>query len=194
MYKKILIGGVFGLVLATFVSCGNKDEGRHGAADMNATCYLLQTNALASNPTAGHCYYNYSANPGFQSITTTGYNNNWSLGIGGWDPWRTNYWNGYGSNTTPSCGYSMQMVYSPTKGLGCVNTNQLNMNGQPVYYTFNQTTLTFVQAYIQYYPGGTTSTARVLRVCDDSEPCPSGQHCRSPMGPMPSGAIGICYF
>lgn len=204
MKSKLLIGSLLGLFLATFVSCGTKDESKNGTEDMSVTCYLLQTNALASNPTASSpCNYNYSANPGFQSLNN-GYNNpTWGIGGGLYGGgWGSNW---YGGTSTPTCGSSMQMVYSPTKGLGCVNRSYLHMNGQPVYYTYNPATVTFVQSSTQYagynpynpYGGMTgvpTGAATVLRVCDDSEPCPNNQHCRSPQGPYASGAIGICYY
>ncbi len=179
MNKKLLLGGILGLFLATFVACGNKEE-RKGETEMSANCFLLQTNPYAYTAAYGQCNFNYGVHPGFSNVR------NHSAGVG------------LGSELfIPICS-SGKLVYSPSKGLGCVSNNQvyLGLSGQPVYYMYNPSSNTFVPSSVQglYPPNTGASVPPVLRVCDDSEPCPDGQSCRSPFGPYVSSAIGICYF
>lgn len=200
MKKKTVTTVVCLLGLAVFANCGKKEDNPNkGASDMSATCYLVQTNSLAGQNTQvanpnNPCAYNYSSNSGFQSLGGNGY----SLTSGTYV--------GYTGGSTPSCGTSMTLVYSPSKGLGCVSNTQINLSGQVAVYDFNRTSLTFTlistpNSYYQYnqpnYYNGTGITgSQVLRVCDvGAEPCPNGQYCRSPLGPQaPAGAIGLCYF
>lgn len=198
MKKKFMIFIIACASLAIFANCGNKDDGAQtGHVDMSATCFLMQTNSVTStaNTIGAPCYYNYSANPGFQSVGA-GYNNGGFYSFTG--------------NTAVNCPGNTQRAYSPSKGLACVNSAQLAMNGQPVYYDYNRTTLSFTtvstpalpygygqQGYNPYgnqYGAPAGAVMPVLRVCDPTEPCPDSQHCRSPLGLQPAGALGVCYF
>lgn len=139
--KKVITTAILsGLVLSVFANCGKKDDkaSSNAPADMAATCYFMQTNSATANgsngmyptsPNAANCNYNYSVVGGFTSLY--GASMNTMMGAG------------YFSGSTPTCSGGQTLVYSPSKGLGCVSTNQLNISGQPVVYDLNRTTLTF---------------------------------------------------
>ncbi len=204
----MIMGG--GLVLALFANCGRNDNNPGGPTNMSAMCYYQQTstnnNYSYANQMGTPCNYNYSALSvaGFtQANTTGGFYQTSSM---------------YGACN----GAAQATVYSPTKGLGCVDSTRLMLSGQVVTYALNQATQTFVpssapspyfgnqmnggyspyggQAFggAGYYGGNSFATngmLNVLRVCDGIELCPAGQFCRSPIGPtsMNTG-VGLCYF
>lgn len=197
-------------VLAFFANCGRNDQPT-APAGMAATCYYQQTSSgagtynYAYNQPGGLCNFNYSA------LSAAGFSQA-QVGYGGF-----NQTAGYFGSV---CAGSQAVVYSPSKGLGCVDSTRLNLSGQVVTYTLNQTTQTFVPSsapspYYQYNNGynqmgynqmgynniygGNAFTNNgmltVLRVCDGVELCPSGQSCRSPTGPISyASGIGVCYF
>lgn len=196
--KKIYLTLICGLVVSLFANCGKKDDGNNAPADMSSMCYYARSNASSygtyyPTTTGATCNYNYQA-VGFSQPSTLQY---------------------MASGVAPTCGVStmgtqQQLVYSPTKGLGCVDTSRLYLDGQVVAYGLNQATMTFtvvptppnllVQSayynqgmYGNMYYNNTTNQVVVLRVCDASEQCPSGQACRSPFGPSVPSAVGVCY-
>lgn len=186
--KRVLMGLFAVLVMATFVNCGKKDDGQQASANMGASCYNVQTNSATSG-NRGVCNYNFSAYSGFttfNSSSSTSYTSSW---MGG----------------TTGCSSYQVMAYSPGKGLGCVDSGRLNYNGIAARYQLDTYTNEFVllnQTASTTYPYGTnnynyqqyqySSGATVVRVCDDSEPCPSGLSCRSPLGNTPT--LGVCYY
>lgn len=200
--KKLLmvLGGA--LVLGVFANCGNKDQ-PPAAAGMSAMCYYQQTSNGAATYNyyggyvGGNCNYNYSA------LAGSGFSQA-QVGYGGFAQTA-----GFMGSV---CGMGSQaVVYSPTKGLGCVDATRLNLSGQVATYTLNQQTQTFVPSsapspYYQYQNnnmygyngfGGSSINGMltVLRVCDNVELCPAGQSCRSPVGPGASATgVGVCYF
>lgn len=207
--KKLWMALIGAAVLGVFANCGNKDQ-PSAASGMPATCYYQQTSSGAGNYNyygyqGGNCSYNYAA------LAGSGFSQA-QVGYGG------------GFNQTAGfmgsicMGGSQAVVYSPTKGLGCVDATRLSMSGQVVTYTLNQQTQTFVPSsapspYYQQYQqnnmygynngfgyngayGGSTINGMltVLRVCEAAEPCPAGQSCRSPVGPGAGTGVGLCYF
>jgi hypothetical protein len=164
---------------------------------MNSGCFVTQISQPGvSNRSV--CNYNYAAVSGFSSFDATrGYT--------------------YASASPQTvlaqgCSAYSQPVYSETKGLGCVDSRNLTYSGQPAYYAFDGASGQFVLVssavgYSQYngYNGYSTTgwntgyaysnaamySGNVLRACDSSDPCPSGQICRSPYSDT---TVGVCYF
>lgn len=208
--KKLVMMALGGAaVLAIFANCGRNDNNPGGPTGMSASCYYQQTSANGGAYAYGYmnqpgtpCNYNYSAlsSQGFSQANTAGF-------------YQTSMMYGMCS------GGAQAPVYSPSKGLGCVDATRLNLSGQVATYALSQATMAFVpnsapspyyqtQPYgynngygggMSGYPGtygnGMNGMVTVLRVCDGVELCPSGQYCRSPIGPTASSAgVGICYF
>jgi hypothetical protein len=191
--KKLMMFVLSGLAFGLLTNCG-QNNGPSASTSMSANCYFQQTSGASSTYgyMGGPCNYNYNmlSAQGFSS-SGGGYGSYGAMG---------SMYGGY-------CSSNQMAVYSPTKGLGCVNASSLMMNGQAVMYTLSQATMSFVPSstpmstqfpssygsgYGTPYTTGTGMT--VLRVCDTaSEPCPSGQNCRSPVGGGLNG-VGVCYF
>lgn len=212
-----------GLVLSFFANCGKNDDGpKGGHAEMSANCYRMQqmqqTGAQWNQPqqpyVGGACSYPYAqaANGGFTYANTSGL----TFTSGSFGPTS-------GTNLSMACSGSQSPVYSPSKGLGCVDNTRITMSGQPVIFDLNQYTGNFypvstpnpMLAY-QNQMGGQFNNqwnqqswsgsnfgsngilptgTQVYRVCDSSELCAGGQGCRPAIGPISAGSpIGICYF
>jgi hypothetical protein len=223
--NKIYLSIVGALIVGLFANCGKKDDDHNGASEMASTCYLMQTSAVGTNPAqSGQCNYNYAA-AGFSNATNI--NNGYGQGAGqyGYTAGYSGYGGAYGQPTTPTCstsvnGTQQMLVYSNSKGIGCVDTSRLFMSGQVATYDLNRTTMNFSvvptpatlysnnpYAYQNQYANSgynsgyntgyansaysTLSPTMVLRVCDANETCASGQTCRSPFGPTPQIASPI---
>src|SRR5688500_9962826 len=109
MRKVFVILGA--LTLGVFANCGKKDEGPKVSSDMSAACYYMQRQS-GQNPNQAYgtgCYYNYGAVQGFSPY------------YGAQNPGYSYY--SYGSSGAGGCGMMSgtgSMVYSPSKGAGCV--------------------------------------------------------------------------
>jgi hypothetical protein len=182
----LTIGSLSALTLG---ACGKKDG---APADMNATCYVAQTNNYSSATLAAqgtNCNYNYDATPGFTRYQ--------GAAVGGY----------LSSSSGLGCSGIQSTVYSDSKGLGCVDSTYINMMGVPARYvlqangTFTTVSVATPLPYSQYQNnfGGVGSGsgigATVLRSCDGSEGCPGSQVCRaaSPTSVNAYG-LGICYL
>jgi hypothetical protein len=236
--NKVYLTVLGALIVGLFANCGKKDDSHDGGAEISGACYLMQSSAIAStNPApGGQCSYNYAAAPGFSSASNVNSGYNQMAGQYGYGTtYGAGYGNGYGtsgygSSMTPTCANSMTgtqqiLVYSGSKGVGCVDSTRLFMSGQVATYDINRTTMNFslIPTPTSLYsnnpytnnqygtnpygtspygasPYATSSTVvsptMVLRVCDASELCASGQTCRSPIGPTAQIAspIGVCYY
>jgi hypothetical protein len=189
--KTIYLLALSATVVMLFANCGKKDEPATGKAEMGANCYYVQTNqSTTANRT--YCSYNYASVQGFTNYTSAnGY------------AYASSFW-----GAATGCSAYQTTVYSEGKGLGCVDSNRLNMNGQPAMYNLDSSRGIFILTPATIYPqntiyGGfssgfaynTGSSGNVLRACEGSgDPCPSGLTCRSPFGPYQGSAIGVCYY
>lgn len=200
------------LLCATVVGltrCGKKDDGPKASEQMNPGCAYMQANGMIQGQVSGGaCGYPYQNVQGFGMYRGQGSNQYQSGGFG----------TGI-QNLFAGCLQSQAVVYSPVKGLGCVESARLydgsmtGAPGVPARYVLEPSLNTFIlqgpamhagfnqygqqQQYGQqaYYPQNFQSNgSSVLRVCDQAEPCPTNLSCRSPMGPYSGGAIGICYY
>ena len=169
----------FGSLVAFSLGACSKSTG--ASSDMNTSCYLAQTQGFNTAAGSGSCTYNYQATPGFTNYSSTS--------IGGF----ASFGGGLG------CG-GQTAVYSPSKGLGCLNSGFLGTVGVPAIYavtgggTFQCINCTGVAGYpAQIGAFGGYNTGSVLRACDANEGCPDGQSCRAPSGVSPYG-LGVCYL
>ena len=191
--KTVYLGLFLAAFFGVFANCAKKDDGPKASGDLSAVCFntqMMQGTQQFGGPIQPNttCGYNYQAvGGGF-----TQYN-----AVGGMNMGMTNIASGCQQ------GYQ-EVVYSPTKGLGCVQSQQLTMSGMPARYQLNQMAGVFQLApqtpfmpQQQWYPYNQfgANQQQVLRVCDPSEPCPGGQNCRAPAPGMPAmNGIGICYY
>lgn len=193
--KAIYIGVLSAMVLALSANCAKKDDGPKATATMSSGCFMLQMNTYSSQGRT-ICNFNYSAyaaSAGFSNFDSTR----------GYQYSSTNM----ATMLSQGCQSYSQPVYSETKGLGCVDSRNLNYYGTPAYYTLDTNGQTFVlgarpistNQYGQLgwnmgygYSSATAAySGAVLRVCDSSEPCPSGLVCRSP---YTDTTLGVCYY
>jgi hypothetical protein len=130
MKKLTIMVLVGGMVMTLFANCGRNDNPA-GPTNMSAMCYYQQTstnnNYSYANQPGTPCNYNYSALnvAGFTQANTGGFYQTSGM---------------YGA-----CNNGAQApVYSPTKGLGCVDSTRLMLSGQIVTYALNQAAQTFV--------------------------------------------------
>ena len=136
-FYVILLGA---LALGMFANCGKKDDGPKVAMEMPAHCLFMQrqNGANVNQAFSAACYYNYNAVQGYSNYNAQ------AGGMGG-------MYGGYSSTGSAGCGTMNggmgggAMVYSPSKGPGCVLTAvngqpTIITNGQPVTYQLNQAT------------------------------------------------------
>lgn len=184
----ILMGGI---VLALLTNCGKSGSTSAGANEMSTVC-LTQVN-MYGQTTNSPCNSNAYANAvGFGPAQATmqggsaygyGYGAvapNVSVTCGNVNQPQSGFGYGYGGSYGATMG-----VYSPSMGAGCVSANWIQQNGSPIPYSVDVTGTKFT-------PSTYASTAQFLRACNDAEPCPQGQACRSPLGSIPT-SIGVCY-
>lgn len=184
--------------LAVFANCGKKDDGPNATATMNAGCYNWQTTTSVPQQRTS-CAFNYSA------YSSQGFSNYGS----GSTSYTSNTWNSWGNTANYNgCSSYQAMVYSAAgKGLGCVDSGRITYSGIPARYQLNPATNEFMllppqalgsgygygnTSYPVQYDNSTTTGSIVYRVCDDTDPCPSGLSCRSPLGNIPT-SLGLCY-
>jgi hypothetical protein len=193
--KRLYTMVMSALVLAFLTNCAPSNNSTKAADKMDSGCFMLQLNQI-STPTRANCNYNFGSTSGFSAFNTT----------------RGYAYTGATAQTifAQGCTNYTQPVYSELKGLGCVDSRNLNYAGQPAIYSLDSSSANFVltsqavpyYAQNQYSQSGWNSNysytnasqysgINVLRACDTSEPCPGGQVCRSPYSDT---SLGLCYF
>jgi hypothetical protein len=184
------------MALGSLTRCGKKDDPAP-QQNMNAGCFMAQTNNYYSAGQGTGCGAVYNSAQGFSAYRAqnqTGYVNG-----------------GYNQSLSAGCmgGYQM-VVYSELKGLGCVDANNIFASGALALYAFDgMGSIVLRGPYYNNQSGGMGGGAygsynnnqnlnlstSILRTCDGSEPCPSGLSCRSPFGPYTTGSsLGVCYY
>ena len=134
-------------VLGAFANCGKHEDSAKPPVEMSGQCLLTQRN----NPTMGMntmtwgqpTYPQYAANNGpcsynYQMASAQGF------APAGMSTGMVSSFGGtmWGAGNGACYGNTVQ-VFSPSKGLGCVDTTNITISGQPVIYDLNQSTLNY---------------------------------------------------
>jgi hypothetical protein len=221
--KKTMMVLTGALVLAFFANCGKNDDGpKGGAAEMSSACYQMakyQTQSAYGTqvqPYGGSCAFPYSSaiNSGMTNASSV---NQFSYTMGysyaGASMCSTGQAQAYSPSKGMACVQTSQITASGQPVIYDLSpvTGNFATTSQPIpnfaYYAQSQSQYGYGQSYYGQTsnPYGTTAglstsylpttATQVYRVCDGVESCPSGQSCRSALGPYVAGnAVGICYF
>jgi len=131
--KKILLSLMSLGVVALFANCSN-NSGNSAAATIGAACYfqdLTTPTSYSYAQVSTPCYFNYNTVSGFSSATTSASAYGYSA------------YSAYGTGAA-SCGANQDVVYSPSRGVGCVTNTMLINTGQPAIYILNAATQSFI--------------------------------------------------
>lgn len=151
--KKVYSILICAAVLASFANCGKNDDQKRGApADMSAQCYQMQMASGAYNgQNVGQCSYPYAsasyAGFGPANIVGGGFGSTYGSMYGATNPY---VYGGAGMGMS-ACNAGMAQAYSPSKGLGCVETRNISASGQPVIYGLSGTNFTTVSQFNPTY-------------------------------------------